>query len=354
MERPLLTFIVVAFNQERFIQAAVEGALAQTYSPLQVILSDDCSRDRTYAIMARAVEGYRGPHQVVLNRPPQNVGLASHINRVMELAKGQFIVGSAGDDVSLPERTEVLWRAWEDSGRRICSLSSTMRLIDEDGADYGLYENPPPPFANDFLQMCRRGMPGVGGASHAWDRRIFDVFGPLRPDVAFEDRALPFRSLLLGRIAYVNQPLVLYRRHREAMTCQTPARWTPAEHRRAEIKRANQMECVFQQWLADLAKAPDAPSQTSKVIEQVRAEMRFYGAMQQDRFTARCRGLYDGLMAGVRWDYLSRISLCSFFRPVFYWWLSRKGINADFWTTTMNQRRQRNTIPRDEAGKPLC
>ncbi|HEY9174328.1 MAG TPA: glycosyltransferase [Verrucomicrobiae bacterium] len=350
MERPLLTFFVVAFNQERFIREAATAALAQTYSPLQVILSDDCSRDRSFEILRDVAQSYHGPHEVVLNRPPQNVGLANHLNRVMELAKGQFIVGSAGDDVSLPERTEVLWRAWEESGRQVCSLSSAMRLIDEEGADYGLYENPPPPFANDLLQMCRRGMPGVGGAAHAWDRRIFDVFGPLRPDVAYEDRALPFRSLLLGRIAYVNQPLVLYRRHREAMTCQTPARWTPAEHRRAEIKRASQMECVFQQWLADLAKAPHAPPQTTQVIEEVRAEMRFYGAMQQEGFTARCRGFLAGLRAGVRWNYLARISLCSFFRPAFYWWLSRKGIHADFWTTTLNQRRERRSAPRGGSG----
>ena len=49
--RPLLTFGVCAYKQEQFIREAVEAALAQTYSPLEIILSDDCSPDRTFEIM---------------------------------------------------------------------------------------------------------------------------------------------------------------------------------------------------------------------------------------------------------------------------------------------------------------
>jgi len=49
--RPLLTFALVSCNQEPFVREAVEAALAQSYSPLEVILSDDCSDDRSFAIM---------------------------------------------------------------------------------------------------------------------------------------------------------------------------------------------------------------------------------------------------------------------------------------------------------------
>jgi len=46
-DRPLVTFALVAYNQEQYIREAVEGAFAQTYEPLEIILSDDCSSDRT-------------------------------------------------------------------------------------------------------------------------------------------------------------------------------------------------------------------------------------------------------------------------------------------------------------------
>ena len=43
MERPLISFVVLAYNQESFIREAIEGALTQTYSPLEIVFSDDCS-----------------------------------------------------------------------------------------------------------------------------------------------------------------------------------------------------------------------------------------------------------------------------------------------------------------------
>lgn len=50
-DRPLVTFALIAYDQERFIREAVEGAFSQTYSPLEIILSDDCSSDRTFEII---------------------------------------------------------------------------------------------------------------------------------------------------------------------------------------------------------------------------------------------------------------------------------------------------------------
>src|SRR5208337_387457 len=106
-DKPLLTFALVGYNQERFIREAVEGAFAQTYSPLEIILSDDCSSDRTFDIMREMAAAYRGPHRVVLNRNAVNTGFGGHINRVMELVHGELVLIAAGDDISLPGRAEV-------------------------------------------------------------------------------------------------------------------------------------------------------------------------------------------------------------------------------------------------------
>jgi len=109
MSRPLLTFLVAAYNQEQYIREAVEGAFRQTYSPLEIIISDDCSTDRTFAIASEMAAAYRGPHKILLNRNPTNLGISAHANRIMELTHGELVVASAGDDVSLPERTEVIY-----------------------------------------------------------------------------------------------------------------------------------------------------------------------------------------------------------------------------------------------------
>ncbi len=110
--RPLLTFAIFAYNQESLVQEAVEAAFAQTYSPLEIILSDDFSQDRTFNIMKAVAAGYHGPHKIVLNRNPSNLGPATHVNRIVKLAQGELIVAASGDDVSLPDRTARIFEAW--------------------------------------------------------------------------------------------------------------------------------------------------------------------------------------------------------------------------------------------------
>lgn len=208
--RPKVTHFLYAFRQEGTIRAAVESVLAQTYQPLEIVLSDDCSPDGTYAIMEEIVAAYDGPHQVILNRNPKNLGISRHIERIMELSSGELIVESAGDDISLPHRVERLAAAWLASGRTARAIHSEKRDIDADGRLL--------PFAprRDVLagvapiDVLRRKY-ALLGATMAWSRELYDRFGPISDLAVFHDYPLCFRALLLGEVAYVDEPLVHYR-----------------------------------------------------------------------------------------------------------------------------------------------
>ena len=211
--RPLVTFAILAYNHERFIGAAVEGALAQSYEPLEIIVSDDASTDRTFAIVEQAVAGYSGPHQIVLNRNPKNLGIGGNVNRVMELATGSLVVAAAGDDVSLSGRVEANVRAWERNGMCPGSIYSDVILVDEEGRPQGGREFPYDAGIG-FDEFIAESAPGVMGCSHAWTRDVFDRFGPMLPGTVFEDRVIPFRSFLIGKIIHIPEKLVEYRIHR--------------------------------------------------------------------------------------------------------------------------------------------
>ena len=58
-EGPLVSFCVKCYNQERYIGEALEGAFAQTYRPLEIVISDDASTDRSWEIITEAVAKYR-------------------------------------------------------------------------------------------------------------------------------------------------------------------------------------------------------------------------------------------------------------------------------------------------------
>jgi glycosyltransferase involved in cell wall biosynthesis len=212
----LVSFVLVAYNQERYVREAVASALAQTYSPLEIIISDDGSTDATLARAAEALEGYAGPHRVRLVGTQRNRGFARHLNYVNLLATGDLVVIAAGDDVSEPERVAKLARAASTASSVHLCIFSGATFIDEHGA-----VQPPVGSARRGAAISpasiARGGDAVLGASNAWTRRLFEDFGPLHPRIFQEDAAIPFRAALAGQVMFVDEPLVRYRRHSEGM-----------------------------------------------------------------------------------------------------------------------------------------
>jgi len=123
-DRPLVTFALFAYNQEEFIRDAVQAALSQTYTPLEIILSDDFSPDTTFSIMQEMAAAYDGPHRVIARRNPLNMGTAMHVQAVANEMLGEFMVVAAGDDISRNDRVERLIDAWDEDGRKAVVLHS--------------------------------------------------------------------------------------------------------------------------------------------------------------------------------------------------------------------------------------
>lgn len=277
-QKPLITFALFAYNQERFIREAVEGAFSQTYSPLEIILSDDCSSDRTFEIMEEMTAQYNGPHTVVLNRNKNNLGLIGHINRMMELVKSDLIVVAAGDDVSLPKRAERIYKEYNSS--KALSIYSTCMKIDEKGIaieNNGFnngsrfkWGSPDNCFSLGFMAEHQV---AVSGASHAWHRELFDQFGPLDKRVVQEDAAIPFRAALIGKIKFIEEVLVKKREHTEntwnnpkAISFDDNVKW----HRTRFDKLVDNIIGLWELKLADMDKLKYLYPKRYKEIQNIR------------------------------------------------------------------------------------
>ena len=207
-DRPLVSFVLLAYNQEALIREAVEGAFSQTYSPLEIILSDDCSKDRTFEIIQQMAATYHGPHKIVLNRNPKNLGIGGHVNRVNELVKGQLIVVAAGDDISMSQRVQKLAAKWLEDPKQIHLVYSDCEKINNDGSFLLLEKT----FRKlDFIESFVKNDSIVLGAVCAWNRACFDRFGPILDGINHEDAVIPFRAAALGKIAFVAEALIKYR-----------------------------------------------------------------------------------------------------------------------------------------------
>jgi len=311
MERPLISFMLFAYNQENYVRRAVEAAMAQTYSPLEIILSDDTSSDRTFDLMQQMTAEYRGPHQIRLNRNPFNLGIGGHVNRLMELARGELIVVAAGDDISLPNRVERCWQAYRDSGGTAMSIYSSLILIDENERQQGTVLRPLPAGINELA--CRLADIGVCGCSHCWHRSVFDIFGPMIQETVYEDKAIPFRSILLGRILYLDEPLVLYRRHTGNISAARQSLWPRAEVLAHVLKKQKRRRLTLKNYDKDLRQDHPRIKITPKVRASVLSEVQRQVclleldiAFNEGSFRDRVRVIGQGIRFGVGMNWIGK------------------------------------------------
>ena len=206
-----MSILLIAYEQQATVAEAIAGALAQTYSPLELVVSDDASRDGTFAAMQAALAGYRGPHRVVLNRNERNLGIGAHLSRAVALSRGELLFVAAGDDVSLPQRCERVVEAWLASDRRLDLIASALDDVDEHGAVHARIAPSDLSTYRDAADWIAR-PPFVVGAAQAWTRRVFDRFGALPEGVVAEDLLMVFRAIVSGGAATLAEPLVRYRR----------------------------------------------------------------------------------------------------------------------------------------------
>jgi glycosyltransferase involved in cell wall biosynthesis len=99
-EFPLVSAIITTYNYARFLPSAIEGALAQTYPNIEVVVIDDGSTDDAAEVAAR----YH--HQGVRYVYQPNAGAAAARNRGLADTRGPLVAFCDADDVWLPNKLE--------------------------------------------------------------------------------------------------------------------------------------------------------------------------------------------------------------------------------------------------------
>lgn len=209
-EKPLVTFALFAYNQEEFIRDAVLGAFAQSYDSLEIILSDDCSSDNTFNIMEDLFFSYSGRHNIKLLRNNVNIGLISHVNKVIGCSSGELIVLAAGDDISLSNRVNRIVECYVGNKKpmlihsRAIEIDRSDKVLIDKTIDYSIfkkinYKN----IASSYSVYL--------GASGACSREMFNKYGIISFLGAYEDLIFGFRAVIEDKIFFIDDDLLYYR-----------------------------------------------------------------------------------------------------------------------------------------------
>jgi glycosyltransferase involved in cell wall biosynthesis len=92
---------MAVYNEEAFLEEAVNSVLAQTFGDFELLISDDGSTDATLALARRLQASDARIHVIV---GEENQGKPFALNRALAACRGDYIAWLDGDDVMLPDK----------------------------------------------------------------------------------------------------------------------------------------------------------------------------------------------------------------------------------------------------------
>jgi glycosyltransferase involved in cell wall biosynthesis len=138
MSRPLVSVVMPVYNSEKYVKQSVESILSQTYKNFELIVIDDGSTDKSFEIVAKLAEKDK---RIKFLKNDRNLGVSATRNRLIDIAKGEYVAIMDSDDISLPERLEKQV-AFLSEKKELGLLGSSVEVINENGKKIGFWKYP--------------------------------------------------------------------------------------------------------------------------------------------------------------------------------------------------------------------
>lgn len=219
---PLVSIIMPVFNQEKYVGAAIDSALNQTYMNLELIVVNDGSTDRSLEI----VEKYLPDSRITLISHENNInkGVSHSRKAAIDSSKGQYIAFLDSDDIFLPEKIQNQVRLFEKYTTAIMCHTSFMIINDVNikDSDSGFDHFH---LSNHELFYSRPSM-----SFHLKHNGICNSTVMVKADIIKKisfnyNQAFQFEDWLTwvllseyGRFIYTPEKLIYYRQHNESAT----------------------------------------------------------------------------------------------------------------------------------------
>jgi hypothetical protein len=137
MRIPRVSVIMSVYNGERFVNAALESILNQSFRDFEFLIIDDGSSDHTPSIL----DSYEKMDSRIKVHHQNNRGVAAALNRGYSLARGEYIARMDSDDIAIEGR---LGRQVDflDSHKEVAVLGGAVEFVDSAGRSLGLHRYP--------------------------------------------------------------------------------------------------------------------------------------------------------------------------------------------------------------------
>jgi glycosyltransferase involved in cell wall biosynthesis len=235
MGEPLVSICVPTYNRAGFLRESLESIRQQDYTPLEILISDNCSDDETET-MCRELE--RIDPRIRYVRQPSHIGLYANHNVCIGASRGEFVCFYHDDDIYDPRIVSASVRFLRQHAR-VGIVCSDWDVIDDKGEIIGARDHraravtPGVEYIGRTIRSGRSSI-GLSGAmvrrSALGERRFFEG-GP----VGFGDITLWCCLAETCDVGHINQRLYRYRLHRRSFSRTTLVEFT--RHYRETLAR---------------------------------------------------------------------------------------------------------------------
>ena len=216
---PLASVILPVYNAEKYLDAAIQSTICQTYKNIEIICVDDISTDTSLAILHRYAKEDK---RITVLQLPRHSGAATAANWAIKHAKGKFIARMDADDIMLPDRFEKQVKFLIDNPDVVGCGGQCMR-IDENSTPMGVKSFPQSheaihemifhamPLQQPTLMVNKEKLP----KDFVWYNQNLHIV---------EDFDLFYRLMKIGKLANLPEVILQYREHRNNQTLTSPKR----------------------------------------------------------------------------------------------------------------------------------
>lgn len=197
----MISVCIATYNGENFIKDQLDSIIPQLADEDEIIISDDGSTDLTLEI----IESYKDFRIKLYKNSFKN--LISNFEFVLKKASGDYIFLSDQDDVWLPNKVDACMENLRDHDLVLSNckvVDSNLNVLNESFFDLrkskkGLINNL---IKNSYLGCCM-----------AFNRKVLEKSLPFPKKIPMHDLWLSFVGELFFKVYFIEEPLILYRRH---------------------------------------------------------------------------------------------------------------------------------------------
>jgi glycosyltransferase involved in cell wall biosynthesis len=204
---PLVSVIALCYNHEKFLDECLQSVVNQTYSPIELIIVDDYSKDNS---RLKILDFCKKKIQVQYIFNDKNIGNCASFNFGFKLAKGKYIIDLSTDDVLKPNRVKEQVEKFEES-ENIGVVTSDAEYIDEKSNYLGNFYQKNLLLKSEKMYESLLKSSFILPSTMMIRKSVLDELGGYDEKLAYEDFDFWVRSSRLFTYAHVPKILVQQR-----------------------------------------------------------------------------------------------------------------------------------------------